>query len=401
MSKISKFMIGALVALGLVGATALPVVATTSEKSTKTTIEPTFEIEADDSDNEAGIWFGQNYLLFGNSLKSRASVNGLMLMAGNTLAVQSDSEYGFIAGNTINFSGDVEKDLFIAGNLITIESGAEIGRDVFITGSEISIETDLNGDLSVAADSVILKGVKVAGNLNLTADKIEFVGDVDVAGAVVYNDDAEVTGSDNLKYGSLEIYHAEDIDEGALLAAAWYSKVLSMIGLFVVMAIICLIAPKLHTKIAHNDTGGRFATCLAIGLGVLVVTPLVALILLITVFASPLAIVALIVWGLMIYLSQGFAGAWVGHMIIEKLFKSKANIFVEAALGIVILGILSMIPTVGGLTGFLGMLLGLGLMVHAVFNRKIDDETKYYVDESKDSKSTAKKTTKAKSSKKK
>ncbi len=400
MPKISKILIGALVALGMVGATALPVVAA-EEKSTKT-IEPTFEVDSSEDGDEAGIWFGRNYLLFGNALKSRASVNGLMLVAGNTLNIQSESEYGFVAGNAINYSGEVEKDLFVAGNMITIESGAEVGRDVFAAGAEVSVETDLNGDLSVTAENVILKDIKIAGNLNLSAAKIEFVGNVEVAGAAVYNDNAKVLGADNLKYGSLEIYHAEEANEGALLVAAWYSKVLSMIGLFIVMVIVSLVSPKLHSKIAHNDTGGRFATCLAIGLGALVVTPIVALILIMTVFAAPLALVALIVWGLMIYLSQGFAGAWVGHMIIEKIFKSKANIYIEAALGIVILGILSMIPGVSGLTGFIGILLGMGLMVSAIFNRKPEEETKYYIDEAETVKPSAqKKTTKAKSSKKK
>lgn len=380
MSKITKIVATALVALGVAGVSALPVVATTGKNTTETT-EPTFVVDSNAEGTEVSLEFGRNAMLLGNILSTKAKVNGLLLAAGNSLSLGSHSEYGFIAGNAVNFAGSVEKDLFAAGTIVTIESGSTIGRDVFITGSEVSVETDLAGDLSIAADNVILKGIEVAGNLNITADTIEFIDVVTVGGAVVYNDNATVLGADNLAYGSLEIYHAESVDDNTMLIANWYSKVLSMIGLFVVMVVVCLIAPKLHTKIADNENGSSFAVSLALGLGVLVITPIAALILLITVFAAPLAVVALLVWGLMIYLSQGFAGAWVGHMLIEKVFKSKANIYVEAALGIVILGILSMVPTVGGITGFLGLLLGMGLMVKTVFSRHSETEAQYYVNE--------------------
>lgn len=380
MSKMHKIIAGILLAVAVLGVSTVPAlatdVATTSEE-----YEPTFVVNAEEDGEEAEIWFGKNYMLFGNTLKTKGTVPGLMLIAGNTVETKSTAEYGFLAGNMINIAGITEKDVFAAGNMITVDAGAKIGRDVFIAGNEVIVKADIRGDLSVTAETVKLEGITVAGNLNITADEITIVGDVEVAGQVVYNDDAEVYGMNNLSYGGIETFHLEEVDDNALSAAAWYAKVVSMIGLFVVMAIICLICPRTHDKVASCENGGKFALNLVIGLGVLILVPIVAIMLFATVVAMPLALVALVVWGLMIYLSQGFAGAWLGHIIIEKLFKSNANIYVEAALGIVILGMLSMIPTIGALTGFLGMLFGMGIMVSTFRSGKNTNETKYYVDE--------------------
>lgn len=385
MRKVHKIIVGILLSATVLGLSVAPVLATgtTSATDTKTTkeYEPTFVVDADDDSEEAAIWFGKNYMLFGNNLKTKGVVPGLMLMAGNAIESKSTAEYGFFAGNSLNIAGSIEKDLFVAGNAIVIDAKAEIGRDVYIAGSDVVVKTDINGDLSVTAETVKLEGITIAGNLNITADEITVVGDVEVAGRVTHNDDAVIVGMNNLSYGSLETFHLEEVDDGALSMAAWYAKVVSMIGLFVVMAIICLISPRTHDKVASCENGGKFALNLVIGLGILIIVPIVAIMLFATVVAMPLALVALVVWGLMIYLSQGFAGAWLGHIVIEKLFKSKANIYVEAALGIVILGILSMIPTIGGLTGFLGLLFGMGLMVSTFRGSKNTNETKYYVNE--------------------
>ena len=136
-----------------------------------------------------------------------------------------------------------------------------------------------------------------------------------------------------------------------------------MVALFLIMALICVFYKSLHTKIAEQSTTSRFGTNLAIGLGVLIAIPVIALVALFTLVAAPLGIIALLFYAIMVYLSQGFASIWLGHMILEKLCKLHTNIYLEALVGVVILGLLSLIPYIGVATGFIAMLLGLGLIV--------------------------------------
>lgn len=333
-------------------------------KSESIEVDPTFSVDLDDNERQVKLKFGHNFLLTGNNLSSSLeNKSGMLFAAGNNLSLGIESEYGFVAGNTINFSGETTRDLYIAGNAITLNDKAKIGRDVFVAGNTLNVETDIAGDLAVTAASVVLKDVKIAGNLNIDAAKIEFTGKVEIVGTLTYNDNATVIGQDQAKYGKLDVYHVEEMDPAAVMAARVYEVIMSGASLFLAIALICALYPKMHDRVEQEMNVNRLGINLAIGLGLLIGVPAVALFLLCSFIAAPLAFVLVALYVIAIYLSQAFTGVWLGHFIIEKLCHARGNVFVEALIGIVILNALSLIPYVGVLTGFLSLLLGLGLIV--------------------------------------
>ena len=333
----------------------------------KAEIAPTFSTELNETERSVKFKLGHNLLLTGNNLTSEVSnKTGFMLAAGNNLSLRTSAEYGILMGNTINFAGETVRDLYIAGNTVTLTHDAKIGRDVFAAVNTLTIDSNIPGDLAVTADTVVLKDIKIAGNLNLSVAHLEIVGQVEVAGAFVYNDNADVSGLEKIKAGSTEAYHVEEIDQTAVMIARVYSKVMSLAALFLIMALICAFYPRLHEKLETEATVGRFGTNLAIGLGILVAVPIIAIFAFFTLVAAPLGIIALAIYLIAIYLAQGFTGAWLGHVIIEKLCKGKGNIFVETLLGLFILYVCSLIPYLGVITGFLGLLLGLGLIFSCI-----------------------------------
>lgn len=389
MEKVIKWLAasitGLLLVLGIAGTLGVPVLATDVEpRSTvdNTEIMPissddyvedvrdipsTFTTDFNESGQVMSLRAGQNMLITGNNISTKdEAALGLMLVAGNMLTLHTTSEYSFAFGNVIDYSAETSRDVFIAGNMITLTSDAKIGRDVYAAGNSITLETDVAGDFSASADTVILKDTKIYGNVNLDANVIKFIGTVDIVGTLTYNDTAAVSGLDDVKYGKIDVFHVVEADDVALFVAATYAKVISSASLFLAIALICALSPRLHDKIKRETAVDRFGMNLVIGLGVLVVVPIVALFTFLTFVAAPLGIIALLIYGIMIYLSQGFAGIWLGHLLIEKLCKAKGNIFVEAIVGILILAALSLVPYLGIATGFLGLLLGLGLMVSCI-----------------------------------
>lgn len=368
-----------LLAIGVIGTFTVPAMATdeavvtseTTETTEKPEIPPTFKVDLDESNEAVQLWAGKSLLLAGNNISSDVeATKGLMLVAGNMLQLNTKAEYGFVFGNVIDFTGQTSRDLYIAGNLITLKNAATIGRDVFVAGSSLTVETDLAGDLGVTADTVVFKNVVIDGNVNIDAANVKFEGEVEIAGALTYNDSANVSGLEKVAYGSVEAYHVEEMNTAAMIVAEIYGKFLSVAGLFIVMAIIAALYPRLHEKVAKEATVNNFGADLAIGLGALVIVPAVALLSFFTVVAAPLGVILIALYMIAIYLAQGFAGVWLGHLILEKAFKGKGNIFAEAFLGILILGILALIPFVGVATGFVGMLLGLGLIIKCLKPQK-------------------------------
>lgn len=347
------------------------------ETETNETVAPTFAVEDIDS-STVKFKLGQNLILAGNNVNRSDDVkSGLMLVAGNTLSLDTNSEYGFIFGNTVSFSGRSEHDLYFAGNTITLEKSAEIGRDVYAAGNILSIYTDVAGDVSATAGTVVLRDVKISGNLNLDVENLRVEGEVAVAGTVNYNDDANVSGLNQLKSGKIDTYHIDKPDAKMIMVARIYAQIFSAAALFLVMVVIVACYGKAHDKIAEKAEPNGFGMALAAGLVALIVVPVVAIFALISLIGAPLGVIAIVLYIIALYLAKGFAGIWLGHLLLEKVFKVKgSNAYLEALLGIVLISALSLVPWVGSLVTFLSVALGLGLILNCIKPTKADKPAK-------------------------
>ena len=93
----------------------------------------------------------------GNIVNATDNVHGLDFVAGNSVKVTGESEYGFYAGNDVTVSNQVEKDLFVGGNTIIIDSSSKIGRDLYAAGNNITINTNVNGNAFIGGSIITLK----------------------------------------------------------------------------------------------------------------------------------------------------------------------------------------------------------------------------------------------------
>lgn len=335
-----------------------------------TTPGGSFTEVADAKDGSTGLRMGQNLLLAGNDVKSSASMNGLLFVAGNRVGLTTDSDYGFVAGNIVNISAWTNKDLFAAGNVVTLEKEANIGRDAYVAGSTVIVETDLDGDLSVMADTVELHDVQIEGNLNIEANKILIKGSTVIEGVTNYNSNAIVENLDKLDCDSIEVYQQkQNVAENMVMV--WSGKFLSMLMLFLCTIIILAIFRHLYSRLVAASDMTQFGNNIGLGVAVLIAMPLLGLIALCTILLAPLGISILALWMIAIYLAQGFAGVWLGHLLVTHALKSKGGFVIDALVGILILGVLSLVPFVGVATGFLGLVLGLGLIMQCLRRKPI------------------------------
>lgn len=327
---------------------------------------PTFSVDVDQENDIASFWFGSNLFAFGNLLGLDDTTDaGLLLAAGSELNLGATSNYGFVAGVAVNYTGTTNHDLFILASNIELDSVARIGGDVYAASNVMTVTADLSGDLSVAAAELTLRDVTIAGNVNLSVDRLNFEGEVKIDGTLSYNDTAVVTG--NYDAAAISTYEVVEPSPATVIAATVYSKLLSIAGLYIVTIVFLAFCPSLYQQLIAKSTTSRFGANLTVGLVSLVVVPLISLFAFCTIAAAPLAVIAMVAYAILVYLAQGITGTWLGHLITAQLFKRPTNRFVEALVGIVILGLVSLIPFLGWVTGFLALLFGLGFIVSAGF----------------------------------
>ena len=209
--------------------------------------------------------------------------------------------------------------------------------------------------------------ITIAGNLNLSVDRLNFEGDVKINGTLNYNADAVISG--DYDAAATSTYEVVEPSPAAVIAATIYSKLLSIAGLFIVTIVFLALFPSLYQQLVAKSTTQRFGFHLTAGLVALVAVPLVSLFAFCTIAAAPLAVIVMVAYAILVYLAQGITGTWLGHLITAQLFKRPTNRFIEALVGIVLLGLASLIPFLGWITGFLALLFGLGFIAQAGFLR--------------------------------
>lgn len=318
----------------------------------------------DGEDDMARIKFGQNLLYAGNDVVNSASADGLLFSFGNRMEVRSAGEYNIAAANILEIHGVTEKDLFAAGNLVHLAKDAEIGRDVYLAGNEVRIESDLNGNAAITASKVTFKDVTINGDVNLDAGKIVFDQGVTILGTLVYNEGAEVTGLDGASIAHTETYIESEAEMTA--GELWAAQAIEVVGTFIVALILIIVFPKLKGRIAAESNVQRFGVNFLSGLGFLALVPIFSILLIISIFGIKAGLLLMAVWFLTICFTGVFTGLWLGHITIEKLFRSRAPFVVEAIVGILLLGCLELVPGLNIFVSFFSVVFGTGLLISCV-----------------------------------
>lgn len=297
-------------------------------------------------------------------INSEATIKGIGFMAAQTINLGGESDYGFVAGETIKFDGVVNNDLFVAGSDIVING--DIKRDAFLAGKSVTLKGNIGRTVRVYADEVILDDITINKNMYIYATKISIKDNVKLLGKIKYNENAEIKGV--IKDFNNETYEIEENDNKA--KDVFSNLIYSIISLLVVAFIISFILPNLYEKLRNKEVNvDSVLKDVCTGFVVLFGIPFFALLLMITVIALPVSLIMLGFYILAIYLSIIFSGYILGHYIVTKLMLKESNEYLEIVIGIIITKIGALIPFIGALFTSVMFLYGLGLII-TLINKK-------------------------------
>ncbi len=308
--------------------------------------------------------------LAGNRVESSDEVNGIGFLAGNLVEVDGIYSYGLFAGNSIKVSGEIKNDLFIAGNAIVIDEDAIVSRDLFAVGNTVNISANLYGNVFAGGNRLVLDNVTIDGDLNVDFDQIVIKGKSSIAGNFKYNENATITGLDELSFGSIETFVSRS-EKTVSFFTRFINKLISLLGQLVLVAVFILIFGKHIDKALEEFKEKDIFKNALIGLGILFLVPTIAIFVAITIIGMPVAITFLLFWGVALILSVPIAGIVLGDRLARNVFKkAKMNLYVKALLGVTVVELLSLIPFVGALVSIMSVLFGLGFILTSSTKKK-------------------------------
>lgn len=313
-------------------------------------------------------------------------VGGDLHVMGFDVTVSTDVAKDLYAiGNSVVVLGKVAEDMTVAAFSIRTNKDALTTGNARLFANSVTIEGPVQGALLVTAQDVVLNA-PIEGDVRVTAATITFGPDAEVNGTLTYSTKEKITVPDRVadpervvfeKLTSFDTWNEmRDMRrEMPMLptAAAMVSGFLISLLFFVALGALMLgFMPKRLEKLRKSVIAapGQSMVLGIIGLSILFgMVPIVAL----TVIGLPF--VPFVILGIVVTWTLGYAlGA---YSIAMRLFAgfggetdpSSVAKLVIFAIAITFIALLNFIPFVGWVANYTLVLLGIGALTRAVFQR--------------------------------
>jgi hypothetical protein len=217
-----------------------------------------------------------------------------------------------IAGE-VTVEGEVKGDLVVLAGTLNVLSTANISGDILFFGDSANISGKVGKSILGASESIRVDGV-VVGDVDVKTLALTLGDRAEVAGMVKYISNNELVRSPQARVnGKIVKNDPVNVD---------VPTVRDILVPFLVLLFAALVWQfmfgKLLTKVAHQslDHAGR---SFLIGLGILLVTPVVSIILVVSALGSLLGMTILFAYIVLILMAASFGGVILGGYVY-KLF---------------------------------------------------------------------------------
>lgn len=317
-------------------------------------------------------------VIAGGSLIVNAAIGEDLLIAGGSLVINGPVGDDLrAAGGDITISGDVADDLIAAGGNITVPRNVRIGGDLLAAGGQVTLEGTVEGNLRAVGCRIVFRG-EVLGDADLRSAE-ELVLDGTVGGRTVFAAGDVELGPAAAFEGPVEYWQRKgEMDFGSAAAAGvlfneslrlpghddmprlpgkgatagifllWVA--FSLLSGALLLLILVLLSLKYFTVAGERLAEGFWKNA---GLGFLyfLVTPCLAVLLMVSLLGLPLGLFLLAVY-IFSFVFASPLSALVFARWIERRRESdwgKGALF-GAAFGVLVgLKVLSVIPVAGWL----------------------------------------------------
>jgi len=253
-----------------------------------------------------------------------------------------------LAGTSVDMRGAVKNNFIGIGNTVDLTTNAFVGGNTLLVGETVmfqgtaasnvtiyAVRATLGGDIAglallVADDIVVMPHANIRGNLEyISGDELVLDPSVTIEGELVRREISSLPGKEAPTSLSNQI----------MLQAFFYLSMLitGMLWFF--------LFPRLSgcaVIILRENT----LRCFFIGLLVLVAVPSLAVLLFISLFGIPLAIISIVTYGSVVYVSKIITACYIGLFFFRKRIEKPAfnRIFIILSSGLLIMYVMTLLP---------------------------------------------------------
>lgn len=304
----------------------------------------------------------------GGELRIDAPVAGDVVAVGGLLRLDGKvSQNLYAGGGQVTLEGALARNARVAGGNVTVGPRATISGNASLAGGRVEVLGNVDGYLQAAGGRVYLDG-KVAGDVTAAAGELELGPNARIGGKLTYrgaaplvqHPQAQVAGGIERLEMEIRSRPERERKTGPALFGVW------TLGLMASAAVLVLALPGFFGR-TSEAARRRFGWSVLWGFLALAAGPLAVVVLLVTVIGVPLALIALLAFFVLLLLGYLSAGIALGDGVLARWWSARAASrgwrALFAALGVLAIGMLALIPWLGGFIAFLALITGMGALL--------------------------------------
>jgi hypothetical protein len=325
----------------------------------------------------------------GNRVTINGTVSGSVTAAAATITINGTVGNSIRAGGgTVILNGKAGNDLVAIAGQVTISSLSNIGRDLLVNAGNVDVNGPVTRNILCNASSLTL-GSRVGGNIKAQATEVKLGPSAIVAGNLEYTSPDEASMAAGAAVNG-QVKHVVPVkapapsDQNVVTAVgAFISTVIAFIlGLIIIVAVIkyaaallvaiviILVARKqLESIIEALRT--RPWPCLGWGALIAVLVPIGAVVLCITIVGIPLAAAGLAAYVIALFLGHIITAIFLGKWMLRQPVQDgkTGHLIGAAALGLLVIYIVGLIPVISVITDLAVLLFGFGSIIYYIKER--------------------------------
>lgn len=313
---------------------------------------PTASIQAQTSNNDDVVLFGQNY-----TLSEGETLNGSIAVFGGNIEIQEDAE--------------VNGSIAIFGGNLSIEEGAVINGDIAVFGGNLTVNSEINGDIVLFGGQAYLEAeALVDGDIATFGGQVTQAPDAKVTGEITNNTPPDID--------TPEVPNVPDApaapDVNVNINPFW--NVAGKVGQAILIAVIGMLLtlflqPQLDRTasalVRQPFISGSY------GLLVFIALPVALLIMVVTLILIPVAAIVV----LLVPLAWLFGIVALGQEVGDRFAKAINQVWAPILstgfgtfLLLLVVGLMELIPCIGWIPSALVTLISIGAAVMTVFGTR-------------------------------
>ena len=309
------------------------------------------------------------------SFSESENIFGKFAIGENIVVNDGDEGDLVVAGREILIDRNSSKRVIIAGERIIIKSRS---KEVYLAGKYIKIDGLVEGNLNIMAKNLYINA-PVGGNVRMVVDNavvsegVIISGDIEIDGDLLISKGAVVKGDIYYK-DELPVIEGHVMGELVKRTEKSYSyerhftfipfKLFSVFYLFILTYIIFKLKKDLGEKRLDRYLNNK-SLILFKGFAGLVLIPVAAVLLFITILGFPVGILLILFYMILLFLAVPIA-----NLIIATKYFDEIN-FLKLLLSSLVITILISLPFIGWLIKLFLILLGLGSIIDRFRNKMI------------------------------